>query len=370
MTDWRTIRSWFPAIEGRTYLNTATYGLSSRETAQAMIGHLHRRDREACADFLEWFDDLDATRGKCARLIGGEPSGIAFTLNACSALSLLLGGLPWQPGDRVVTLSNEFPNQIYFASLLAARGVEFVEASGEQLETAINDKTKVVAISQVSYTTGFRAPLEQLGPWLRSRGILLYVDATQALGALRFDARAVQPAMVAVNAYKWLLTPNGAAFFYIGPALRDRLPPNVIGWRSHHDWRNVNALHAGAPRFSADAEKYEGGMPAFPSLYAMDASISQFLAIGPERIERRVLELTAELHARLRSLRGATILHEHSPITAVRFDGVDAGALAAELRKRNVIASARHGCLRISLHLYNDESDIDALMTGLRSLLY
>ena len=78
---------------------------------------------------------------------------------------------------------------------------------------------------------------------------------------------------------------------YVSPELRERLPPAVIGWRSDRNWRNHENLHHGAPRFSPDAEKYEGGMLPFALLYAMDAVIEMMQAIGPERIERRVLEL-------------------------------------------------------------------------------
>ena len=92
--------------------------------------------------------------------------------------------------------------------------------------------------------------------------MLLYVDGTQSVGALRFDVAAVQPDMLAVDAYKWLLSPNGAAFCYVSPELRQRLEPAVIGWRSHKDWRRPERLHHGEPEFADSAEKYEGGMLA------------------------------------------------------------------------------------------------------------
>ena len=90
--------------------------------------------------------------------------------------------------------------------------------------------------------------------------ILLYLDGTQSLGALQFDVSRIRPDLFAVDAYKWLLSPNGAGFMYVSPELRERLAPAVIGWRSHRDWRNHENLHHGAPEFAAEAEKYEGGM--------------------------------------------------------------------------------------------------------------
>lgn len=367
--DWPSIRNRYPALQQWTYFNSATFGLLSTATAAAVTRHFDHRDELACGDFLAWFDDIDRTRAKAAALINSAPDDIAFSINAATPLSLLLGGTDWQPGDRIVTLTHEFPNQLYYAALLREKGVDFVEVEWDGFYDAITPATRAVLMSQVSYTTGFRPPLEQIGPFLAERGILFYVDATQALGALTFDVEKVQPSMLAVHGYKWLLCPNGAAFFYVSPDLRRRLQPNIVGWRSHEDWRNVNRLHHGAPVFRESAEKYEGGMPAFPCLYAMDAALSEFLETGPEVIEQRVLGLAALLEERLRELGQVTVLHRDSPIVAARFEGLDPAILVQRLKEKRILASARHGCLRLSVHFYNDESDIATLIDILRSAL-
>jgi selenocysteine lyase/cysteine desulfurase len=363
--NWSDIRSRYPGLKNWTYFNSATYGLLSENTTAAVNRHFQHRDELACADFLNWFDDIDRTRAKAAALIHAKAEDIAFALNAASPLSLLLGGIRLQPGDRIVTLTNEFPNQIYYAALLKEKGVDFVEVGWPEFFDAIAPQTRAVLMSQVSYTTGFRPPLEQIGPFLKQRDILFYVDATQALGALTINVERVQPSMLAVNAYKWLLCPNGAAFFYISPELRQTLQPNIIGWRSHEDWRNVNRLYHGAPVFDESAEKYEGGMPAFPCVYAMDAALSELLEIGPEKIEHRVLGLTATLQERLHEMGNVNVLHRHSPITAAHFPHIDPAVLVQKLRDQRILASARHGCLRVSVHFYNTEEDIDRLIAAL-----
>ena len=365
--DWASIRLRYPALREWTYFNSATFGLLSERTTAAVAHHFRHRDELACGDFLNWFDDIDQTRAKAAELIHATAEDIAFSINAATPLSLLLGGTHWKPGDRIVTLTNEFPNQLYYAALLREKGVDFVEVEWPDFFDAINPQTRAVLLSQVSYTTGFRPPLEQIGSYLKQRDILFYVDGTQALGALTLDVRQVQPSMLAVHGYKWLLCPNGAAFFYVSPELRQKLEPNVIGWRSHEDWKNVNRLHHGAPVFRASAEKYEGGMPAFPCLYAMDAALGEFLEIGPEKIERRVLELTTLLQERLHEMGHVTVLHKHSPITAARFAHVDPAALVQRLKEERILASARHGCLRLAVHFYNNEADIEKLMGVLRA---
>jgi selenocysteine lyase/cysteine desulfurase len=204
--------------------------------------------------------------------------------------------------------------------------------------------------------------------FLRERGVLFFVDGTQSVGALRFDTARVRPDMLAVHGYKWLLCPNGIGFMYVSPELRERLAPAAIGWRSHHDWRNVDNLHHGAPVFATSAEKYEGGMLASALLCAMDASVGMMLDIGVDDIERRVRELAAAMRQCLRGL-GAQVPEFDSPIVAARFEGRDASALARQLKERRVLVSARHGNLRVSTHFYNAEEDLDCLESELRALL-
>ncbi|MCS7314022.1 MAG: aminotransferase class V-fold PLP-dependent enzyme [Bryobacterales bacterium] len=371
--DWAALRAEFPALAHWTYLNTATFGQVPRCSIQAILRHFQRRDELACSDFLQWFDDADRIRLLAAQLIGAQPSDIAFIPNAATALGLLLGGICWRPGDRIVTLEHEFPNLIYHPALLATRGLEFVETPWERFWDAITPNTRLVLLSEVNYITGFRAPVADIAPELRRRGILLFVDGTQSAGALCFDASQVQPDMYAVHGYKWLLAPNGAGFMYVHPELRARLAPNVIGWRSHRDWRAVDNLHHGAPVFRCEAEKYEGGMIPFALLYALEASLRLILGAGVERIEQRVLGLADRVRDAVRQAGGRLLSdeapHYDSPLVAARFPGRSASELARALASRRVLVSARHDYLRISPHFYNDESDVARFREELLRLL-
>ncbi len=372
--DWGRIRAEFPALERWTFLNTATFGQLPRCATEAVSRHFAHRDEMACQDFLDWYDDADRIREQVALLLGCRAGDIAFFPTASAPLGLLLGGIDWRAGDRVVTLAGEFPNNLYYPALLGRRGgVEFVETPWERFYEAITARTRLVLMSTVNYTNGFRPPLEEVADFLHSRGIPLYLDGTQSVGALLLDTPRIRPAMLAVNAYKWLISPSGAAFAYIDPTLRARLEPNAIGWRSHRDWRRVDNLHHGAPEFVDSAEKYEGGMLAFPSLYAMGASLGMILEIGPAEIERRVMHLAQEARRLLRKV-GARLPadqgpHFDSPILAACFEGRDASLLARQLQARGVQVSARHGNLRVSMHFYNNEEDLERLAGELATLV-
>lgn len=366
--DWDSVRREFPALAHWTYLNTATFGQLPRRATEAVAQHFAHRDELACWDFLAWYDDADRIRGKIGRLIHCAPEDIAFVPNASTALGLLLAGLHWHPGDQVLTLEHEFPNNLYAPGLLDRLGVETTACPWDGFYESVTPRTRLVILSSVNYNTGFAPPLAELAEFLRARGVLLFVDGTQSVGALRFDIAHVQPDMLAVHGYKWLLSPNGAGFFYIARQLRERLQPSIIGWRSHRDWRNVDNLHHGVPELPAGAEKYEGGSVSFALLYAMEASLDLLLEIGPDVVERRVLDLAAKTRETLREL-GATVADCTSPIVAARFKHRDVSALAGALKEQRVLVAARRGHLRVSPHLYNNEQDLEIFKRALGALL-
>lgn len=294
---------------------------------------------------------MDELRALIAQFIHCDAQDIAFAMNAASALSLFLGGMDWREGDRIVTLRDEFPNQYYFAATVA----ELIEMDAIE---ALPERTRAVLVSTVNYSNGYRPDVARIARLAREAGALVYVDGTQSVGALTFDIREVKPDLFAVDGYKWLLCPNGATFFYVSPELRRKLRPAVLGWRSDQGWRSVDELHHGAPKLPEAAEKYEGGMLNFPSLYGMRESVRMMLEIGPDRIERRVLEL-AGLTADILRRAGATVINENTNIVAARWPDRDASEIAQSLARERIIVAARHGNLRISPHFYNTEEDLE-----------
>jgi selenocysteine lyase/cysteine desulfurase len=364
MPDWKALRTEFPAMARWTFLNTATYGQLPRRVAEAMNRHLARRDELACDDYLAWFDDMDGIRESCARLVHCEPGDIAFVTNAAAGLAALVLGLAWHPGDEVLTLDGEFPNQLYVSATLARFGAALRTVAWSEFYQSVNERTRLVVLSTVNYATGFRPPLEEISRLLRQRGVLLYVDGSQSVGALQFDVELVRPSVLCVDAYKWMLSANGAGFLYVDPELRQRLQATVVGWRSDRDWRSVHSLNHGEPVFAETAEKYEGGMLPFPSLYGMGAAINLMLEIGPAAIEARVMELAGKARSMLAGL-GAEVNTDESQIVTAILPGADPGELARSLKERRILVSARHGRLRVSPHFYNDDTDLETLRSAL-----
>lgn len=375
--DWNQVRRQFPVLEKWTYLNSATFGPLPLCAVEAANGHFRHRDEEACIDFLDWFSDADRVRAKAAALIGAEPSDIAFVPSAGAALSWLMQGIDWKPGDQVLTLAHEFPNNLYYPLVWRGRQVEFVEMPLPQDRFSLDDflalltaRTRLVLLSTVNYSTGLRPPLEQIGAVLRERGILFYVDATQSLGALRLDVGAAAISFLALHGYKWMLSPTGVGFACIPAEVRRWLSPAIYSWRSHQDWRNVDQLHHGAPELPEAAMRYEGGILNFSGIYAMEAVLDLIASLGAEAVEERVLQLAAKTREVLRSNGGVLFADQHpyyeSPIVTAQFPGVDMSKLAVELKRRRIVVAARRGNLRVSPHFFNNEDDLRQLDEALR----
>ena len=341
-----------------------------------MTDHFTARDELASLDFPEWFDRLDRIRGKIGQLIGAEAADIAFCPSAAAGLSWLLRGIDWRGGDEVVALDHEFPNNLYAPLLLDARGVRFrplpaprARFDPELVLDAIGPRTRLVLLSSVNYSNGLRAPLEVLSPELRDRGVLLCVDATQSVGALRLDLRAVPADYLVVHGYKWMMAPPGAGFAYIPAETRAWLSPSIVSWRSHSSWRDYESLHHGRPDLPTEAAKFEGGVQAFALLFALEACVDLILECGPGAIEQRVLDLAGECRAILRAhgglVPGGPDESCDSQIVTASFPGRDPLRLQDALSSRRVAVSVRKGSLRVSPHFFNNRDDLQRLSEAL-----
>ena len=313
IADPNRMREAFPVLDEWVYLNSAGFGPVPRFALEAADLFFARRNRGASLDFLDWYSEADHVRASAARLIGASGDDIAFVPNAGAGLGWLMGGIDWQAGDHLVGLAREFPNNLYFPEVLAKAGVRFtrVEVSDgvfslDRFVDALTERTRLVLMSAVNYATGLRVPLEEIGAELRSREIIFYVDGTQSVGALRTDVGAAKIDFLAVDAYKWMLSPPGIGFAYISPRVRDWLAPAIYSWRSHKRWRDVDELHDGAPELPDGAIRYEGGMQNFGGIFALGAVLDWMHELGPGHIEERILDLTSKMRVVLRD-RGDTL---------------------------------------------------------------
>jgi len=377
--DWTQVRDQFPVLADWTYLNAATFGPVPKLALVAAQSQLERRNLEPCLDFLNWYVEADSVRASAARLIGAQASDIGFIPSAGIGLSWILNGIDWQPGDRVLGLEDEFPNNIYAPMMLGRHGVEFVSVPGgdefsiDQLLSAIDDSTRLVLVSLVNYSTGLKPPISAIAQAARDNGGMVCVDATQGMGALDVNVNSLGVDLLLCHCYKSMLSPAGAGILYASKHARDQVPPTVVSWRSHKDWRNVDHLHHGPPDLPDEAARYEGGVLNYSGIAAMGAVFAWMLELGPPRLYRRVDEIILKTKEALRAA-GGELIGDRKPyfdssIVTAQFPGKDASALPIALRERQVAVAARKGRLRVSPHFYNNEQDIERLEAALLEVL-
>src|SRR5882762_7532982 len=165
------LRSLFPVTERLNYLNHAAVSAPPAATIAAVESQLADVSENGSVNFRSWIATKERTRQLLATILGARPEQVAFMRNTSDGLSTVGNGLRWQPGDNLVTFRHEFPSNLYpWLRIRDALGVEVrvcEEREGrvdtDELIRLIDRKTRVVAISQVQYASGFRSDLERIG---------------------------------------------------------------------------------------------------------------------------------------------------------------------------------------------------------------
>lgn len=368
--DLKQLRGEFPITREYVFLNAAAVAPLSRPAAEGVRRYVDHTLRHATigADF---YRTAEQARESAATLLNATADEIAFVKNTTEGIGWVAAGLPWHPGDNVVTANVEFPANVYPWMGLGARGVELRmvrEAEGripfEDLIQAIDERTRVVSVSAVQYASGFRTDLARLGQVCRDRGVFLCVDAIQALGALPIDVREMRIDFLSADGHKWLCGPEGCGVFYCRRELLDRLVPVFSGWLCMKD-----ALDFGNYRFEflESARKFDTGSYNLAGICGLQASIDMWLDIGVENVARHVLSLTDQVVSGVES-KGYRVISsrragEASGIVAFVSGCHDHEKIRRRLQdEHRVIVACREGRLRVSPHAYNTPQEIDRLI--------
>jgi cysteine desulfurase/selenocysteine lyase len=366
----------FPVTENLIYLHHA--GISPLPVRSARRGEAQiRKAVEYGGHNPQAFGEIaQEARAAFASLIGAEEDEIAFVKCTSEGLSFVAAGLPWRPGDNVVTASCEFPSNLYPWLGLERRGVEVRMVDPEEgrlppgkIMAAADSKTRLVALSSVQFVTGFRADLDRIGEQCRSRGILLCVDAIQSLGVIPMSVRDTPVDFLAANGHKWLMASEGLGCLYVSKRVMDRLEPVELGWfsvRSRFDFETIDfTLDPTARRFEPSPHSHIGLAILAESLHLLQET-------GIESIRRRVFGLVDHLAGRLDSswkVLSPMDEKERSGIFTFCVPGCDSKALVKKLLDRGVVTAPRGGGIRVSPHFYNTPGDMDAFLERLRDCL-
>ena len=371
--DWTEFRRRMPVTRRWAYLDHAAVGPLTDPAREALTKWVEEAAGDGATPYREWMGQIEKLRSLAAGTIGATPEEIALIRNTTEGISLVAEGFPWQPGDNVVTLADEFPSNQYPWMNLADRGVETRrvpfdggEVDLDRLAAACDQRTRIVTVSWVGYASGWRHNVDQLAAVAHDHGALLFLDAIQGLGVFPLDVSRTPVDFLAADGHKWMLGPEGAGIFFLRREHLDRLRPLGVGWNSvvHcHDFTRIELV------VKDTAARYEGGSPNTAGWIGLGASLELLAGFGMPAIAGRVLEVTDLACRRLAQI-GAKILSVRqgdckSGIVSFEMPGRDPQALRDECLRQQVVLSCRAGRLRISPHAYNDASDVDRLIEAL-----
>jgi L-cysteine/cystine lyase len=378
-THLERIRQELPATGPNLFLNTGTFGPLPVRSVQAMQQQLERElqsGRLGSAFFERLIATYQTTRQALSRLLHVDEDEIALTANTGEGLNIISNGLNWQPGDEIITTNHEHISLLAPLYQLRARyGVVIRVADlGTHAELSVlkavanlvTPRTKLIALSHVTWSTGVRLEVAEVGALGRERGIPVLIDGAQAAGAIPLDLHALGIDFYAVPGQKWLCGPDGTGALYARREALKYVTATYVGYFSSDD------PHADIWKLQENARRFEVGGRQTAAVVAQAASLAWLEeTVGHAWIFARIPELNRYAAQALVTVPGLRVL---SPRPG------DSGLLTFTLKDRNpdevvtYLSEQYHisirtipemDSLRVSTGFYNPEEEINTLVKAL-----
>jgi selenocysteine lyase/cysteine desulfurase len=333
---------------GCVYVNTASIGLPARRTVEALDAAVEvwRTGRAEAAGYDEV---VERARALFAGLVATAPERVAIGNQVSTFTALVASALP--EGARVLAAEEDFTSVLFPFLAHADRGVEVRTVPLAGLVEAIGPGVDLVAVSAVQSADGRLVPggLDALASAAAHHGCLTYVDASQAVGWLPFEADRFD--FVSCATYKWLLSPRGTAFGVVRPERLGMLRPLFAGWYAGDDpWTSIY----GPPLRLAKSARRLDISPAWLAWVGTVPALELLTEVGTAAVHRHDCGLANALRARLGLPPGDSAIVTHAA----------PGGLE-RLRAAGIKASVRAGAVRVSFHLHNTAADVDAVARAL-----
>jgi cysteine desulfurase/selenocysteine lyase len=386
--DITSIRSRFPSLSERIYLNSASEG-PMPETAIAEAERIARLKGKPWEIGNDLYYRLPAeVRERLETLLHAPTGSVALVPGTSAGIGIAARGLPLSPGDEVLLLDGQFPSNVNPWRAVTLRGATvrlaprpFGTDPAEARLRAVSASTRVISIDWVNFIDGAVADLSRIAPFCRERGIRLVVDGAQGAGALPIDVGALGIDAFAGPSHKWLLGPAGCGFVFVAPELLDRVQPWNAGWMNlsaRGGFRNLQHVPSDPTN---DATRFETGTPAYGLLSPWNLSLSFLEEIGPDRAAARVVSLAARAASGIAGLSpaaggsaGLSLLipvppAQRSGIVSFRAEEDRTLSVYRSLGAAGITAALREGAIRVSAHVFNTEDEIDFMIDTCRKAL-
>jgi selenocysteine lyase/cysteine desulfurase len=366
-------RAEFPIFDHTTYLNSCSLGPLSRRSTAALQRYMDAWSAYgAPAWWEEWLPQIELARARFAQLIGAGTHEVTVSHSISSALSSVASAFDYDTRQKVVCAELDFPTIPYQWLAKEREGVQVAFAGSadrisvpmSEYERLVDGDTALVATSHVFYTTGAMQPVRRLADLAHAYGAKLVIDGYHSVGVFPVDVKALDVDVYVGGVLKWLLGGPGLTFIYVREELLAELSPAVTGWFASSDQFAFDAQHL---QLASDANRFQLGTPAMPTVYTGIAGMEMILEVDPELIAGRIRFLTARVvdHAKRA---GFTLVSPEDPGERggiVMLELPNPRQAVSDLAKRGFTVDYRPGLVRISPHFYNTSEDVDRLMETL-----
>lgn len=372
-------RAEFPILGTTTYLVSNSLGAMPRGVADRLAEYAARWAEDGVRAWGGgWWEMPISVGNEIAPLLGAGDGEVAMVPNVTAAQALILSALDFRgKRDTIVMTELDFPSVRYVTDALAAKfGARVVVVPSEDgmsisedaVIAAIDERTALVAISQVLFRSAYVMDAAPIVRAAHERGALVALDAFHAVGVLPVDVKAIGADFLTGGVLKWLCGGPGGCFVYVAPSVRDTLAPALAGWQGH---ARPFAFEPTMTPASGIA-RWLGGTPAIPALYAATEGPRILRRAGIDAIRAKSIRQTSALIA-LADARGYPVAAPRASARrggTVAFDVPHAYEVSRCLLDRGIIVDYRPGAgIRVAPHFYTSDAELEQAVGAIDEII-
>lgn len=376
---WQVVRESFPLTHERIYFNTGGLGPSP----YMVLDTVHETTTELERISETGHQRFEEARKAVSSFMGANPSEIAFTRNATEGMNIIARGIPLEPGDEILMTTHEHPGgampwlgraQDDDLRVRLFEPKATAEEVLEQIDRELTPRTRVIAISHITMTIGQVLPIREISSLARSRGVFTAIDGAQVAGMVPLDLHELGCDFYTTSGHKWMLGPKGTGVVYISERMKETFRPTYVGAYSNKEYDLDRLLLA----YRDDAISTEYGTRNVALPLGLASAVRFLETVGMERVEQHGRQLAGRLKAGLVETPRVEVLtpekdEDSASIVTFRIRGAEHGEIVRRLGqefKMRVRPVGEHdlNAVRISLHVYNNEDEVDALLEALKKI--